>query len=358
MLPSEQSELSGGWNAVTITKTVTSSRFAFWFVLGLLAMISLPVAFTLSSVRVSALRPIDEVIGTNPTPYGYTVSLLIFVVPIILIAVWFIPRQGIHISKRAFLWTIGILAPLGGALDFFFAQFFLTFPNPHATIGIPAPALGHCVPIEEYCFYLTGFLTALLLYLWLDGYWLRAYSIPELDEKRLSISKLVGFHPDSVVVTTLAIALALIYKRFFTNSDPGFPGYFIFLAVSVLLPSMILFPKVRAVINWRALSLTLFMIVLTSLLWEATLAMPYGWWGYQHTAMMGIYIRAWGYLPVEAVFVWLAVTYATVILYEAVKCWKSSGRSARSAFLGQRAPTTSAPADSPTPANTGARSRQ
>lgn len=321
---------------MTLTKIVASPRFAFWFVVGLLAIISLPVALTLSSIRDSALRPIDEVIATNPTPYGYTISLLIFVVPIVLIAFWFIPRQDIHISKRAFWWTIGILAPLGGALDFFFAQFFLTFPNPHATIGVPAPALGHWVPIEEYCFYLTGFLTVLLLYLWLDGYWLHAYSVPELDVRRIAIDRLIGFHPDSVAVTALAIGFALIYKKLFTNSEPGFPGYFIFLAISVLLPSMVLFPKVQRVINWRAFSLTLFMIVLTSLLWEATLAMPYGWWGYQHTAMMGIYIRAWGGLPVEAVFVWLAVTYATVILYESVKCWKSSGRSARSAFLGQR----------------------
>jgi hypothetical protein len=340
---------------VTITKTVISPRFAFWFVLAMLAMISLPVALTLSSVRVSALRPMDQVIGANPTPCGYTISLLIFVVPILLIAFWFIPKQGIHISKRAFWWTIGILSPLGGCLDFFFAQFFLTFPNPHATTGVVAPALGHWVPIEEYFFYLTGFLAVLLLYLWLDGYWLHAYSVPELDAKRLSIDRLVGFHPDSVVVTALLIGFSLVYKRFFTNGEPGFPGYFIFLATSVLLPSMVLFPKVRGVINWRAFSLTLFMIVLTSLLWEATLALPYGWWGYQHTAMMGIYISAWGSLPIEAVFVWLAVTYATVIVYETVKCWKSSGRSARSAFLGQRGSASPAPVSFPADANSAAR---
>ncbi len=265
--------------------------------------------------------------------------------PILLIAPWLITKQGIHISRRAFGWTILILFPLGGSLDFFFAQFFLTFPNFRATIGILAPALGMRVPIEEYFFYLTGFLAVLLLYLWLDGYWLHAYSVPAFDDKRTSINKLVSFHPDSVIVAALLIGFALVYKKFFTHDDPGFPGYFIFLALSVLLPSMLLFPNVKAVINFRALSLTMFMIALTSLLWEATLAMPYGWWGYQHTAMVGIYIRAWDQLPIEAVFVWLAVPYTTVIVYETIKCWKASGKSARVAFLGRKSPAHPAPAD-------------
>jgi len=34
------------------------------------------------------------------------------------------------------------------------------------------------------------------------------------------------------------------------------------------------------------------------------------------------------------VFVWIAVTWATVIVYEIVKRWKASGKPARHAFLG------------------------
>jgi hypothetical protein len=88
------------------------------------------------------------------------------------------------------------------------------------------------------------------------------------------------------------------------------------------------------VINWRALSLTLFFILLLSLMWEATLGLPYGWWGFQHRQMLGIYITAWSQLPVEEVLVWITVTYATVIVYEVVRRWKSSGKGARHAFLG------------------------
>jgi hypothetical protein len=315
-------------------KLASSPRLAFWFVLAMLSMISVPVALTLSSVKISALRPLEDVVRENPTPYGYTISLLIFVVPILLIAVWFIPKEEIHVSKRAFWWTIGVLFPIGGGLDFFLAQFFLNFPNSSATIGLLAPALGRRVPIEEYVFYFTGFLAVLLLYLWLDGYWLHAYSTGEADAKRLSFSRLIGFHPESAIVAAVLIGGAILYRRIAEPGVPGFPAYFTFLVVCSLVPSMMLFPKVRGVINWRAFSLTLFLITLTSLVWEATLAIPYGWWGYQHSAMMGIYISAWGGLPIEAVFVWLAVSYMTVIVYESVKSWQSSGRSAREAFLG------------------------
>ena len=50
-----------------------------------------------------------------------------------------------------------------------------------------------------------------------------------------------------------------------------------------------------------------FLILLISLLWEVTLAIPYGWWDYRPGAMMGLAIAAWRGLPVEAVCVWLAV---------------------------------------------------
>ncbi len=52
--------------------------------------------------------------------------------------------------------------------------------------------------------------------------------------------------------------------------------------------------------------------------------------------MMGLYIGAWSDLPIEAVFVWLAVAYGTVILFETVKIWQASGRSAKEAFLGSK----------------------
>jgi len=321
-----------------LPKILPSSRLAFWYLLAMIAMVAAPVAITLCTVKLVAFRPLAEIIAQNPSPHGYTTSLLIFVVPIVLIAFWFLPNDRVRISRRAFWWTIGILFPLGVLLDFFFARYFFCFPNRNAVLGILAPASGKPVPVEEYLFYLTGFLAVLLFYIWLDGYWLHAYSVPEQDLRRTTFRRLLGFHLDSLILAIIFLGTAIVYKDFAPTRTPGFPGYLTFLVLGSLLPSVALFPKAKNVINWRALSLTLFIVVLASLQWEATLAVPYGWWNYQRTAMVGIYIRAWDNLPVEAVFVWIAVTYMTVIVYEVVRCWQASGKSARHAFLGAGGP--------------------
>lgn len=316
-------------------KAAKPSQIASWIVLAMLAMISAPAAVTLHTAKASAFQPVSQVISGNPSPYGYTVSLLIFVVPIVLIAAWFLPQERVRVSKKAFWWTIGILFPTGAALDFFLAQFFFEFPNPRATLGVRAPALGRPVPLEEYLFYLTGFLAVLLFYVWLDGYWLEAYSVPEGDAQRTSFHRLLGFHTKSFVLAVVLIGGAIVFRKIAQPGIPGFPGYFTFLVLLILLPSVMLYGAVNQVINWRALSLTLFMILLASLLWEATLAIPYGWWAYQPATMVGLYVRAWDNLPVEAVFVWMAVTFSTVLVYETIRCWHASGKRAWHAFLGK-----------------------
>jgi len=90
---------------------------------------------------------------------------------------------------------------------------------------------------------------------------------------------------------------------------------------------MAFFPVAKPFINWRALSLTLFFMALLSVIWEATLAVPYQWWGFQRRQMIGLFIGAWSGLPVEEVFVWIAVTYATVIVFEIVRVLLVSERS-------------------------------
>jgi hypothetical protein len=307
-----------------------SGRSNFLIVLVILIMIALPAALTLHTVRVSPSIPNA---ASNPSPYGYTVSLLLFIVPIAVIAVWLVPSEGLKISKRSVVRTIGLLFPIGVILDFCFAHSFLTFPNPGATIGITAPALGGGVPVEEYAFYFTGFVAVLLIYIWLDEYWLAAYSIPTNAEQRIDFNRLLQFHPQSLILGVVLIIAAILFRKAFVPT-PGFPGYFTFLVIGALGPSALLLPSALPVINWRAWSLTLLIILLMSLLWEATLGVPYGWWGYQETQMMGIFITAWSRLPIEAVLVWIAVTYATAIVYEVVRRWQVSGKRAKQAFFG------------------------
>jgi lycopene cyclase domain-containing protein len=310
-----------------------SSRLSSWLVAAILAMIGIPAALTLHTIHLTALNP-TTASTPGASPYGYTVSLLLFIIPIVVIAFWFLPQENIRISQKSFTWTIGLLFPLGASLDFFFARYFFVFPNASATLGIKAPALGSPVPIEEYVFYLTGFLCVLLLYIWLDEYWLAAYNVETESAQRKQFKRLFKPHPESIILAVLLVAGAIIYKKHFSPCPDGFPGYFIFLALAALVPSSALLPSARPVINWRAFSLATLFVLLVSLLWEATLAIPYGWWNFRDEQMLGIRITAWGQLPLEEVCLWIVVTYATVIVYETVKCWQASGRSMRQALFG------------------------
>jgi hypothetical protein len=300
----------------------------------MLAIIGVPAGITLHTVHIAA---VSQIASDNPTPYGYSWSLLLFVVPIAVIGGWLLPSEGVRFSKRAFWRTIGILVPIGFGLDFFFAHRFFVFPNAGATVRIGAPAMGGTVPIEEYVFYFTGFLAILLIYVWLSEYWLSAYNVPDYPGEAKEVRRLLGFHLESLQVALVLIGAAILYKKFRSPFPEGFPGYFTVLVLGGLAPSMGFLPVARRFINWRAFSLTIFMILLISMFWEATLAVPYGWWGYQKSAMMGLFIGAWAGLPIEAVTVWLAVAYGTTIVYEVVKIWLASGKHVRHAFLGKPA---------------------
>jgi len=275
-----------------------------------------PAGITLHSVHLPVAIQIQ---GANPTPHGYTWSLLLFVVPILFIAGWLLPSEDVRIPRLAFWRTIAILVPIGFGLDFFFANRFFVYPNIGATLGIGAPALGGPVPVEEYIFYFTGFVAILLIYVWLSEYWLAAYTVHGDSGGERRLRRLLQFHPASAIAAAALIAAAILYKKLCSPVPGGFPGYFTLLVVGGLVPSAVAFPVARPLVNWRAFSLTVFMILLVSLFWEATLAVPYGWWGYQQRQMMGLFIGAWAGLPIEAVSVWISVTYGTVIVYEIVK---------------------------------------
>jgi hypothetical protein len=313
--------------------TSPSPRLSAWLVLLMLLLVAVPAGITLHAVLVPAVLQIPS---ANPTPYGYTWSLLLFIVPVIVIGCWLLPNERVRVPRRAFWRTIWILVPIGCGLDFFCAHRFFTFTNAGATLGISAPAIGGGVPVEEYIFYFTGFLAVLLIYVWASEYWMAAYNVQDYAGEAGLLGRLLKFHPASLIAGLALVAAAILYKKLRSPAPEGFPEYFTVLVLGGMVPSMILFPNVRRFINWRAFSLTIFMILLISMFWEATLAVPYGWWDYQPRAMMGLFIGAWAGLPVEAVFVWIAVTYGTTMVYEAMKIWQTSGKRARPAFLGER----------------------
>ena len=185
------------------------------------AMIAVPAGIALHTVKTAAVARISS---TNPTPHGYTWSLLLFIVPIVVIGWWFLPSEGIKIPQRAFWWTIWILVPIGFGLDFFLAHRFFFFPNTGATLGIGAPALCGPVPVEEYIFYFTGFVAILLIYIWLDEYWLVAYNVPDYRGESVQIARLLRFHPWSLIVGFALLSGAMIYKKY--HPPQGFPRLF------------------------------------------------------------------------------------------------------------------------------------
>jgi hypothetical protein len=304
---------------------------AFQVAFLVLALIVVPAAFTLNTVQ----HPGRLEIGVeDPTPLGYSVSLLLFLMPLAALGAWFARRRDLHLVRRAFWRTIAVLVPLGFVLDLLFGNAFFTFPNRTAVIGLYLPAVGEPIPVEEFVFYLSGFFVVLLTYIWADEYWLAAYNLPDYEKGVAGLPRIVGFHWPSLAVGAGLLAAAVVYKKVFSQSPDGFPWYATYLIAVSIVPSVGFFRTAQPFINWRAFIFTSLFILLISLLWEATLGVPYGWWGYRPAAMMGFGIGAWSGLPLEAVCVWLAVSYTTVICYEVVKIWMAMGRPARSAFLG------------------------
>lgn len=308
----------------------SQQRNAFGAVFVMILVIVVPAAITLDTVEKPGLREIPP----NPTPYGYTWSLVLFLVPLAAIAVWFLTHREYSFQKKAFWRTLALLVPLGAVLDVLFGHRFFTFENEAATLGITFPAIGGPLPIEELIFYVTGFMIALLAYIWCDEYWLAAYNTPDYEADAGKVGRGLQFHAGSLGIGLALLAAAVAYKKLISETPAGFPWYFLYLTAVAIVPAIGLFRTTAAFINWRAFNLTFFLMLLVSLLWEATLALPYGWWGYHEDVMMGIFIGAWSRLPLEAVLVWLAVTFTTVIIFEAIKIWIASHRSMRRFFLG------------------------
>ena len=84
----------------------------------------------------------------------YTVSLLIWIIPVFVLTVFFINKRLLSPEKSfALIVTVAVLAAAGCALDLLFAKSFFLFPNPRAVIGLKIKG----IPIEEFIFYVTAF---------------------------------------------------------------------------------------------------------------------------------------------------------------------------------------------------------
>lgn len=301
--------------------------------------IVVPAVLTLSAVNAPPTTPPSE----NPTPYGYTISLLLFALPVFAIAVWHFRHPRLHLDRKAILCgTLAVFA-LGSILDFGFAYSFFVFENPAATLGLRLPAwswgqmawVPGYLPIEEFGFYILGAFFMIATYVWADTDWLNLYDHEERGILAVKHARIIKFTPWPLVAAVALIAIAYFYKKSLPPPyDDGFPAYFTFLCLLAFVPASLLINSVGKFINWRAFVFAYAVLLLVSLVWEATLGVPYDWWNYQGDRMIGIRITAWAFLPIEAVLLWLAAAFGAVGAYETFRMYFHLDRPFRQALFG------------------------
>jgi hypothetical protein len=281
----------------------------------MMALIAVPAAIALSTI--DGIRP-----PVPPTPQssalGYTWSLLFFIIPSVIMAVWFHGHENGRANRRSFWISLAVLFGLGAGLDIFFASTFFTFVNEGATLGVQVPVVGGAVPVEEFGFYSFGFAAILLTYIWIHESWIPG--LPDdvkLPSQRVPLRDLVSFHGSSFAIGVALVVVGLVWEEWGPGADSaGYPGYLLFLIVVGVLPNIIFFRAVGPYIDWPALSFTMVLLLPVSLLWEGVLASPYQWWGYQADMMVGVDVAALSGLPIEAVLLWFVAAWAGVTLYE------------------------------------------
>ena len=291
-------------------------------------VVVLVIPFALTLMTIQTTRPLVVDLVANPTPRGYTWSLSLFIIPVLVLASWVSFRKHDRLQKKAFWITAVLLASGGVFLDVFFGLSFFTFVNREATLGLTfwGWSFSHgwqkVLPVEELGFYSFGILAVLLAYVWGDEYWFGAYNRDDGPRSQTRLRQLFSFHLRSLIFGAGIFALGWIYKKFGPHPwHEGFPGYFLFLTAVAITPSILFFPVANPFINWRAFSLAFLFMLLVSLFWEATIAVPYQWWGFQPRQMLGLLINGFSGLPVEEPLLWLGVTWATVIVYETIYTW-------------------------------------
>lgn len=238
---------------------------------------------------------------------GYTWSLLVFAVPSLLMA-RALSRRGLLGAVERPLWRAwALLVPMGVALNFAFADDFFVYPDRQAIAGLTVPALdlgsidhAHPIPLEEFAFYALGFLAMLLGYAWCD-----AVLWPKTAQRRAGAA---GWLEGATAPLLLVGAGVLVAD--------GTPSYWSYLSLVPLPVTLVGWPLVRGRLNVHAVVVTTAIVVLSSILWEAVLAVPRGWWGYQPGAMLGVHVLG---LPLEAAIVWVLAPITTAVCFELLR---------------------------------------
>ena len=324
--------------AKPITRIASPTSDIKWILAMLLSLV-VPAFLTLSTIRhhPGSARP-------DSSPHGYTVSLLLFLIPVVNMYWWRYLHPGGPHHRRALFWASGTIAALGFLLDFAFGYSFFVYPNELATLGIRLPAwsfadgrwIPNYLPIEEFGFYIFGAWFVLGVYVWADAMWLKDYHPDDFAALAHRKAKLIDVHWRSVGLVIALIALGIVAKKL-GSSPEGFPGYYVFIMCIGFAPTVLLLNGLKDFVNWRAFAFAYGNLLLISLMWEATLAVPYGWWNYKEDQMLGIVVMAWSNLPIEAVLLWMVIAWDCIIAFELFRVVLHMDKPIAEAMLGIRA---------------------
>ena len=295
----------------------------FWLNLGWLVVLVLTLAVPLGLDAVGRLT--------------YFTSLAFWAIPILYLWPVFnlLTAEGTGRRRRALRYAAGTIVVLGIVLDFVLGFLTLRFPGCGEPTGSGPylwclPAVRGSIPVEELLFYAMGPVAMVLVYACADERWLSKYN-PHDDLLDL---KLIRLSPRLAMAAAGAAALALVLWRV----NGTFPTYFSFIAAGALLPAMFLYRTIGNLTNWPAFAVTVLYVLVTSLIWEVTLAIPRQWWGYEPSGMMGLTIAAWSrgdaIFPVEAAVVWLAAPFSSILTYEFAKALTHHPRTIKAALFG------------------------
>jgi hypothetical protein len=297
----------------------------FWLNLGWLVMLVVTVGIPLGLDAIGQLT--------------YFSSLALWGIPILYLWPVFrsITAEGTGRRRRALRWSVGTIVGLGIVLDFLLGYLTLRFPGCSEPPGagpylLCLPAVGGRIPVEELLFYAMGPVAMVLVYACADELWLSRYNPPDdlVDLKLIQPSR-------NLIIAAAGAAVAVLVLW---RVNGTFPTYFVFLAAGALLPAIFFYRAIGTLTNWPAFAVTLLYVLVTSLIWEVTLAIPRQWWGYEPSGMIGLTIAAWSrgdaIFPVEAAVVWLFAPFSSILIYEFAKALTHHPRPTKVALLGSR----------------------
>lgn len=264
----------------------------------------------------------------------YFTSLLFWLVPTVMLLPRFLHYTDPGGRRRtAIRIAIFQILALGIVLDFVLGRYVLQFDTvnrQHYVLWI------RDVPLEEMLFYAMAPIAILMVYAWCDEFWVAEYNPVKRRLAAAAANTPLVLSMRALALGVVLEAVGLYLKHRWDPAGPAVPFYYTFLVIGVFVPLWFFFESVAPLVNWRAFGVTTLYVLFTSLVWEATLALPRGWWGYQPRGMIGYFVGAWSSktasFPLEAAIVWVCAPFSCIFMYEAVKHRQYRKRPSKAVF--------------------------